>query len=64
MRFTDNNDSNNDTGCNSSSNNNNNVDDTNAHHVGGLLKSVRKALKNQTLNFKINVECKLVFFFC
>ena len=24
----------------------------------GLYKSVRKALKNQTLNFKINVECK------
>ena len=23
-----------------------------------LYKSVRKALKNQTLNFKINVECK------
>eukprot|EP00535_Pseudo-nitzschia_heimii_P003726 CAMPEP_0197195506 /NCGR_PEP_ID=MMETSP1423-20130617/31273_1 /TAXON_ID=476441 /ORGANISM="Pseudo-nitzschia heimii, Strain UNC1101" /LENGTH=80 /DNA_ID=CAMNT_0042649161 /DNA_START=580 /DNA_END=819 /DNA_ORIENTATION=- len=23
----------------------------------GLYKSVRKALKNQTLNFKINVEC-------
>ena len=27
----------------------------------GLYKSVRKALKNQTLNFKINVECKLVW---
>ena len=26
----------------------------------GLYKSVRKALKNQSLNFKINVECKYV----
>ena len=29
----------------------------------GLYKSVRKALKNQTLNFKINVECKLSRYF-
>ena len=44
---------------NNSSNNNVNNNMNNMISANPVLyKSVRKALKNQTLNFKINVECK------